>query len=56
MTKEKMIDIILDEANFLWNELQSNTELYGYNSESSNAIRQQWYAIDRLIERLGLKY
>lgn len=54
MTKQEMIDIILEESDFLWNELQSSTELYGYNSEPSNAIRNQWYAIDRLIKRLKL--
>lgn len=52
MTKQKMIDIILEEEKTLWAELKSNIDVFGY--DSSNSIINQWQAIYRLIQKLEL--
>lgn len=48
MTKQEMINIILDEEKILWDKLQSSIGSSDY--EVTNAIRNQWYAINRLVQ------
>lgn len=47
MTKQKMIDIILEEKEMLWRKLHLTGDVY-----VRIALRNQWIAIDRLIENL----
>lgn len=54
MTKQEMIDIILDEEKNLWTELKSSIDEFGYDSVTASSIRNQWQAIDRLIHKLEL--
>lgn len=48
MTKSEMINIITEEERYLWNELKS------YSHPATNALRNQWIAIDRLIGKLKI--
>lgn len=54
MRKQEMIDLILEEEKYLWTELKSSIDEFGYDSVTANSIRNQWYAIDRLIHKLEL--
>ena len=50
MTKQKMIDIILEEKEMLWRKLHSTEDIY-----VRIAIRNQWYAINRLCCKLNIE-
>lgn len=54
MKQEKMIDIILEEEKNLWYELKSYIEMFGYDDKVTKAARNQWFAIDRLIQKLEI--
>ena len=51
----KMIDIIIEEEKILWTELKSSLNKDGNDSQTTSAIRNQWYAIYRLMQKLDLK-
>lgn len=55
MTEEEIIDKIFNEKEFLWNELESSIEEYGYAHCVTEAIRNQWYAIERLVNELNFE-
>ena len=55
MTKSEMINIISEEERYLWIELKSNMNELGYSHPATNALRNQWIAIDRLIEKLKIR-
>lgn len=51
----KMIDIIIEEEKILWSQLKSSLNKDGHDSQTTSAIRNQWYAIYRLMQKLELK-
>ena len=52
MTKQEMIDIIFDEEKNLWVKFKICRQLKGDDDKLTIAIRYQWSAIFRLIQKL----